>query len=325
MFVIQKRFIFFVISGLLVLASLITLFTKGFNTGIEFTGGSVLELSYPEAPNIDIIKGVYEDLGYSGKVQPFGENGVVVRTRDLAEPERQELVRALTLDEENTPEIERFNSIGPSIGKELRRKAWIAIILVALGIVLFVAYAFRGVSGDRSNDKDKEKAKTKRTSPSAWTYGLIAVVALLHDVLIPAGIFALVGKEVDSLFIVGILSILGLSVNDTIVVFDRIRENVQENQAKTHNPKKSFNEIVGKSLWETVSRSIFTSLTLLVVLVALYVVGPLATRDLAFIMILGTLVGTYSSIFLASPLLVTFFERMQAKVASGSVQNNKKK
>jgi len=313
MFVIQKRFIFFVLSSLLVLAALVTIFTKGFNTGIEFTGGSVLELTYPQTPNVDSLKEVYGDLGYPGKIQPFGENGVVVRTRDLAEPERQELVRALTLDEVNIPEIERFNSIGPSIGKELRRKAWIAIIFVALGIVLFVAYAFRGIAGDRGDTKDTEKTKKKRTSPSAWTYGLIAVIALLHDILIPAGVFALAGKEVNSLFIVGILSILGLSVNDTIVVFDRIRENVQENQAKSHAPKKPFNEIVGKSLWETVSRSIFTSLTLLVVLIALYVVGPLATRDLAFIMILGTIVGTYSSIFLASPLLVTFFKRAQEK------------
>jgi len=136
---------------------------------------------------------------------------------------------------------------------------------------------------------------------SSWKYGFVAVLALFHDIIIPVGILTLLGKDIDTLYVVGLLSILGLSVNDTIVVFDRIRENLAYNHDT--KIKESFDELVNRAITSTMHRSIFTSLTLVVVLIALYFVGPVATRTLSLVLLLGTIVGTYSSIFLASPLL----------------------
>lgn len=305
MFILKNKFIFFSLSAVLVAGAIVGLFVQGLNRGIDFAGGSLLELSYETAPEITELQDRAAELAYPVRVQPFAETGVIIRTKDLTETERQEMV-ALFAVEENPSTVERFNSVGPSIGRELSRKAIIALVVVMIAIIFFVAWAFRSMTDD---EEEREKRKL---GPSSWLYGIIAVVALIHDILIPTGIFIWLGLEVNSLFVVGLLSILGLSVNDTIVVFDRIREHVRDAEASPHKSQKTFAQMVGESISQTIGRSIFTSLTLLVALAALYFAGPAATQDLAFVMILGTLVGTYSSIFLASPLLVLLAKKKKA-------------
>jgi len=295
MYIIKKRKWFIAISGLLVALSLGAVAYHGIDYGIEFTGGSVLEVSYLETPDVVDVKSSVAAAGFTDAlVQPFGENGYVVKTADLTEEQRKGLIAAMQLTDE-VPTVERFNSIGPSVGKELRTKSLYALIAVSIAIVLFIAYAFRKV-----------------TRPvSSWKYGIVAVIALLHDIIIPIGILTLLGTEIDTLYVVGLLSILGLSVNDTIVVFDRIRETLQSDDEK--NTVTPFENTVGDAINQTITRSIFTSLTLVVVLLALYLTGPAATQTLSLVLLLGTIVGTYSSIFLASPLLTLLINKKETK------------
>lgn len=291
MFITKYRKLFIGFSALLVLVGISIVSVKGLDYGIEFTGGSVLEVSYEDAstkPEIDELKQALSDSELDASIQPFttstGVDGYLLRTQNTSEENRIALINLVTKDK-TIGEVERYNSIGPSVGKELRTKSIYALIMVSIGIILFVAYAFRKV-----------------TRPvSSWKYGIVAVIALLHDIIIPIGVLTLLGVEVDTLYVVGLLSILGLSVNDTIVVFDRIRESLAMNQEK--NRKEDFIVTVGNSIKDTITRSIFTSLTLVVVLLALYFRGPAATQVLSLVLLLGTIVGTYSSIFLASPLL----------------------
>jgi preprotein translocase subunit SecF len=191
----------------------------------------------------------------------------------------------------------QFDSIGPVLGAEAARKAVFSIALVILAIVLFIAYAFRKVS----------------EPVSSWKYGLVAVIALVHDVIIPTGVFAILGHyagyEIDTLFVTALLVVLGFSVHDTIVVFDRVRENLRHAPAR-----KPFGEVVGESINQTFTRSINTSMTTLLALIVLYFVGGPSTQHFSLALIVGIAAGTYSSIFIGSPLLVTL-ERWQAKKA----------
>lgn len=282
--IIKYKKLFLGISTALVLIALAVVGVKGLDYGIEFTGGAVLEMSYEERPNIDEAKALLVENGFEVEIQNFGEDAYVIKTQDISEEGRKSLIQTMESIGVN-PVMERFNSIGPSVGKELRTKSLYALIFVSIGIVLFVAYAFRHVSNP----------------VSSWKYGFVAVIALLHDILIPVGILTFLGTEIDTLYVVGLLSILGLSVNDTIVVFDRVREELAKNNET--KIKENFDDTVGHAVSKTITRSILTSLTLVVVLLVLYYVGPAATHTLALVLLLGTIVGTYSSIFLASPLL----------------------
>ncbi|GMQ95538.1 MAG: hypothetical protein BMS9Abin13_656 [Patescibacteria group bacterium] len=284
MFVIKYRNIFFIISALMVAVALFIVFSFGLNLGIDFKGGSILEVSYPDGrPELAVInERVAESLSGQVFVQPTGESGLIVRAEGSSEEYRQALLSALSSDGEIAMNEERFNAIGPTIGAELRSKAWIAIIIVVIAIILFIAFVFRHVS----------------EPVSSWKYGMIAIIALAHDIIIPTGIFAFLGYEIDSLFVIALLAIIGLSVNDTIVVFDRVRENLK------NKTSRDFGETVGKSLKQTFTRSINTSITTLFVLLALYFIGPDSTQNFALALALGIFFGTYSSIFLASPLLV---------------------
>ncbi len=296
MWVIKNKKIFLLLSSLFVLGALVLVFLDGLKFGIEFTGGSLSEVSYiDQRPETSEIRTVVEPLSLGEfLVQPTGENGVFLKTRSLTENERVSLMKALSFDGQKPIEEKAFTSIGPSVGKELKSKSTIAIIVVVLAIILFIAYTFRRVS----------------KPVSSWKYGIIAVITLFHDVIIATGAFAVMGKlfgaEVDTLFVVAILTILGLSVNDTIVVFDRIRENL------TNKFSSDFKEVVGKSLDETYARSINTSLSTVIVLLALFFLGPESTKVFSMTMAIGMFFGTYSSIFLASPLLV-LSEEMQDK------------
>lgn len=289
-FFLRHQYHFFWVPAGLLLASIISVMVWGLTLGIDLKGGSLLEVSYPDGrPASDDIRVAVEPLNYGEiRVQPSGEKNVMLRQRDLTPAEKTELSKALSSI--GTIEEVQFNSVGPSIGRELMAKAWWAIGLVTLSIILFVAFAFRHVS----------------KPVSSWKYGIVIIITLMHDIIIPTGLFAYLGHvrgaEVDVLFIVALLTILGISVNDTIVVFDRIRENLKLNETK--KGAEPFREVVARSTAQTLARSMNTSVTVIIVLIALYFVGPVATKDFALTLIVGMAAGTYSSIFLASPLLV---------------------
>lgn len=292
--IVKHRKIFYAISVLLIGFSVFAVSFFGLNFGIDFTGGSIVEAEFQEPTEVTPILASL-DLEES-VVRSTGDKGYIIRTHNLSEPERQALEAAF---EEKGGTIKRFDSVGPILGEELQKKAIWSIILVVLAIILFITYVFRHVS----------------EPVASWKYGMVAIVALAHDVIVPTGIFAYLGRsggyEVDTLFITALLVILGFSVHDTIVVFDRTREHLKNGDLKKH----SFENIVGRAISETFSRSINTSLTTIIALIVLWFVGPDTTKSFALVMIIGIVTGTYSSIFIGSPLLVTL-EKWQARKAN---------
>ena len=292
MFAIRYKTPIFIITALYIAASLFAFFAWGLKPSIDFTGGSSLELSFPQGrPEKDAIEEAISQVAPKGSVViPVGDNGVNIRTPYLKGEERSAILSALSAKTETVEQ--GFSSVGPIIGEELKQKAILSLSLVAVAIIFFIAFAFRKVS----------------EPVSSWVYGLIAIIALAHDVLVPIGLFAFLGKfanvEVDILFITALLTIWGYSVTDTIVVFDRIRENLRINKEKGN--RSVFAETVGKSLKETYGRSLNTSLMTLIVLTSLYFIGGAVTKNFALALIVGIIAGTASSIFLASPLLVVW-------------------
>jgi preprotein translocase subunit SecF len=289
---------FFILPALLSVLALLAIGLWGLKPGIDLSGGTLMQVSYPGAlPTSAQVQAAVAPLGLGEvRVQPTGTNGYSLRVRSLSEAEHLQVGQALaTLG--NVHEDE-YTSVGPIIGTELLHKGLIALGLVIVCMILFIAFAFRGVS----------------KPVASWKYGVVAIITLAHDVLIPTGLFAALGHfngaEVDSLFIVGLLTILGISINDTIVVFDRIRENLALNIS--HHKHEEFGVVVGRSIMQTLARSINTSLTVVIVLAALWITGPASTQDFALTLIVGMIAGTYSSIFLASPLLVAW-EKWQKK------------
>ncbi|OGF64745.1 protein-export membrane protein SecF [Candidatus Giovannonibacteria bacterium RIFCSPHIGHO2_01_FULL_45_24] len=277
--IIDARKISYAFSGILVLASFLAVAVWGLKLGIDFTGGTLMEVEYKTSrPAVNLPEIT---------IQPVGERGLILRMPAIGEQEHQALLDELRsygdLDEK------QFTSIGPTIGQELKRNSLYAIILVMLMIALYIAWAFREVS----------------KPISSWKYGLAALVALVHDVSIPIGLFAVLGRfygvAADTLFVTALLTILGFSVHDTIVVFDRIRENLKKSGAR-----EEFENIVEQSLRQTIGRSINTSLTVMLVMLALYFLGGASTKLFALAILVGVFFGTYSSIFIASFLLVSW-------------------
>ncbi|MDO8537095.1 MAG: protein translocase subunit SecF [bacterium] len=298
MFVIKYRKIFFIVTMILTVFSFFALFYFGLNFGIDFRGGSILEVSYESRPSIEAVKENLNKLELGDySIRPSGEKNFILRTKAILPDKKTAVNGALSIGN-SLPKEERFNTIGPVVGKELQNKALVAIGVVILGIVLFITFAFRKVS----------------EPVSSWKYGMATIIALAHDVLVPTGIFIVFSKfhggEIDMLFVTALLAILGYSVHDTIVVFDRVRENLRINRET--RKKEEFETTVGRSVAQTFGRSINTSLTIFLVLVALYFIGGESTRNFAFVLLVGVIAGTYSSIFLASPLLVTL-EKLQKK------------
>lgn len=291
MFVVQYRKIFYAFSVVLVALSIAAMFVWGFNFGIDFKGGSVLEVVYETTrPSLDEAKASLDDTGLVNySLIPTGDAGYILRAKDISPQEKTTIENALSGNGKYALEEKQFDSIGPILGKESKNKSIISISLVLLAIVLFIAFAFRKVS----------------KPISSWIYGLVAIAALVHDVIIPTGVFVVLGHfknfEIDTLFVTALLVILGFSVHDTIVVFDRVRENLRHD----HNSKKPFEQIVGESISQTYTRSINTSLTVFLSLLVLYFVGPQATQNFVLALLVGIVAGTYSSIFIGSPLLVT--------------------
>lgn len=304
---IAHRRVYLPIVGGLTALAIAFILVFGLKPGIDFTGGAIIEVSSPTqiAPEtIDPIVSPVVEAGYS--VRTTDDGGVIVRTSPLSEEQRQTIVSSF---EAGGMTVERLNAIGPTLGKELVYKSFVAMALVVLAVLIYVAIVFAGVRGQ----------------VSSWTYGGIVVITLFHDVIIPIGLFAVLGQfagyEVDALFVTAMLVILGYSINDTIVIFDRVRENLTIQKTEKEKGKEGsreitaerFPELVERSIKETLARSLNTTVTTLVSLIVLYVVGADSTRAFALALLAGVLAGAWSSLFLAAPLLVTFQQRAERR------------
>jgi preprotein translocase subunit SecF len=309
--IIKYRKIFYWFSGIIIVFSIFAVSFWGLKFGIDFTGGSILEFR-TENSRIDkkeietVVKGTDLDLG-DFSLRESGELGYILRTKNITFEQKDELLQKINSINELSVVETRFSDIGPTLGKELGGQAIWAIILVSLLIVLYVAFVFRKVS----------------KPISSWNYGLVTIVTFLHDVIVPIGLFAVLGQfagfEVDTLFVVAILVVLGYSINDTIVVFDRVRENLLELDEKQKSV--NFEKIVGKSVEDTISRSINTSLTTLLALFAIFFIGGEVTKAFSLAMIAGVLTGAYSSIFIASPLLFSIKKYKDKNLLKASKQS----
>jgi preprotein translocase subunit SecF len=273
------------VSILLFVAGLVSLGIYGLNLGIDFKGGTLTQVKFENRPPIPEISNLLHESDFNdAQVQPAGDLSAIIRTGPHEKEEHDRLLKTLN-DKFGSVTEEQFTSIGPLIGKELRSDAIIQLILVSLGIILYIAYAFRKV-----------------TKPvSSWRFGLTAIVALIHDLVIVLGAFSLLGHfkevEIDGLFVTAMLTVLGFSVHDTIVVFDRIRENLRTRAGQ------SLAEIINMSINQTLVRSINTSLTVVLVLTSLLLFGGESIRYFVLALLIGIVAGTYSSIFIASPIL----------------------
>lgn len=291
MFIVQHKNIFLGIGLLLTLVSSAAIVSPGLDLGIDFSGGTLIEFSYPAGsrPEAGSIRETLAGAGFERvMLQEAGENGVMLRLPHVSDADRQKITTALSSAiSPGSVTLSNLTSIGPVIGSELKRKSLYAIASVILLIVLYITYAFRKVS----------------QPITSWKYGLIAIITLLHDVIVPSGFYVLyssfTGAEVDLLFVTALMAVLGFSVHDTIIVFDRIRENLGKNAGR-----ETFPEVVGRSLRETFTRSVTTSFTVVLTLLALIFFGGAQTVHFSVLLLVGIVAGTYSSLFIASPLLV---------------------
>lgn len=283
--IIGKRKIWYAISSVLIIASLFFMVTRGFNMGIDFTGGTIIDLRFEKAVNINDVRAVLNEYDLSNStIQLSGENSsstesenVMIRTVDLEEQERKEVMAGLT-DKLGSYQVLREEKVGATMGTELIMNAIYATIISWLLIIAYVSYRFE------------------------FKFGISAVLGLAHNVIIVLGAFALTQRQIDSSFVAALLTIIGYSINDTIVIFDRIRENL-----KLHFRKNGdIVELVNTSIYQTMTRSIYTVSTVLFATFALYFFGGDTTKDFAFALLIGFFCGAYTSIFIASPLWVTF-------------------
>lgn len=291
---IRTRNIWFSVSGVLLIASVIFLSLGGLKLGIDFTGGTLMRLEFQQnRPSLEVVQQNIGPLELGAvMVQPVGDQEMNFKLPFLSNEQRNRLLDQMKILDAGVEEVS-YETIGPAIGNELKQKSQTAILLVLVAIVIYISFAFRQVSSG--------------PVPS-WMYGFAAIIALFHDILITVGVFAALGYffniEVDVLFVTALLTILGFSVHDTIVVFDRIRERIKFSHAQT------FAEVINESIRSTIARSVNTSLTTLLVLFALLLFGGETIRFFVLALILGITFGTYSSIFIASPLLIVF-ERLR--------------
>ncbi|PIZ57124.1 protein translocase subunit SecF [bacterium (Candidatus Torokbacteria) CG_4_10_14_0_2_um_filter_35_8] len=286
--IVQKRKIWFLLSGLLIITSIVSLYFWKLNWGIDFVGGSLLELEFAEgAPDTnefrEYLKAYEPGIG-TPTILETEENRVILRMKETDKMWYDKLTK--DLEKDYKAKEYSFESIGPTIGNELRRRALWSIVGISICIIFFLSYAFRKVPHPLSS----------------WQFGVTAVTALVHDVLIVVGLFSILGHfrgvEVDTLFATALLTTLGFSVHDTIVIFDRIRENLLEYSGE------DFEEIANKSVNQALVRSLNTSFTTFLVLLALLLFGGTTIHYLALALICGVIIGTYSSDFIAVPLLV---------------------
>ncbi len=301
MFIINNRKIFFTLTGIIVVAAIAAIAMFGLHLSIDFTGGTLVQVTYPGGrPAQAALQQSLNSDGYSNySLRAVSTNDYVLQAQNISAQERNDLTPTFSINNAYPVTIDQLNDIGPTIGLELRNKSIVAIALVLVCILLFIAFAFRKVS----------------KPVSSWMYGGMAIVGLIHNVIITTGFYALLGHitgaQVDTLFVTAVLTVLGFSIHDTIVVFDRVRENLRVNQDT--NRKEDFALVAGRSLNQTIVRSINTSLTVVFTLFVLFLIGPVSTQDFALTLLVGIIAGTYSSIFLATPLLVEIEKSRRTK------------
>ncbi len=297
--IIQKRKIFLSLSTLAAVASILALFFWGLNFGIDFTGGSLLEVQYTNyQPTISEVQDTLKNVGLESLVIQPTQDSVILRFKDSTEAMHQSTLtqlQSLIKDKPNTTFKElQYDSVGPSIGQELKSKSFNATAIVFIMIIIYISWAFSKVS----------------KPIASWKYGVAAIIALIHDILFILGVFSVLGHfygvEVNTPFIAAVLTVLGYSVSDTIIVFDRIRENLP----KSH---EDFENTVNRSVNQTITRSINTSLSSILALTAVLLFGGSTIKDFALALIVGIFIGTYSSIFVASPVLVVWEKLMHRK------------
>ncbi|MHB9155168.1 MAG: protein translocase subunit SecF [Endomicrobiales bacterium] len=277
---IGKRYLFFVLSGLLILTGIVSLLLKGGpNLGIDFQGGVLLQLSFSEPADIDALRSTFSSAGLGGlELQSTGKNGVIMRVKKSAYNQDELTAKVLSSLKEKSPQtqvtIERTEYVGPAVGQHLMKQAMLAIVFSLLGIVVYVAFRFH-----------------------SGIWGAAGVLALAHDVFVVVGVFSLFNREITLTVVAALLTLAGYSINDTIVIFDRIRENMKL------LVKEDFGSIINRSVNETLSRTVITSLTVFFVVLTLFVFGGEVIHDFALALLIGVVVGSYSTIYVASPLV----------------------
>ena len=283
--IVGKRFWFFLASGVIILIGIISLATFGLESGIEFSSGAIVTVSFEQEVDQDDLKQELASLGYDNAlIQRTGGGDFLIRTHELTSEDKTNLEGALAEKFGQLSETE-FNSVSPMIAAETARNAVIAVAVAAVGILLYITWAFRRM-------------------PKPFHYGTCAIIALLHDALVALGVFSILGGilgwEINLMFITGILAVIGYSVNNTVVVFDRIRENLRK------DVRVNFEIVVNNSLVETLSRSLNTSLTTLFVVLALLLFVGASIQNFAVVLLIGIIAGTFSSLCIAPQLLVVW-------------------
>jgi preprotein translocase subunit SecF len=286
--IIGKRRWFFIISGVVLLAGIISLASFGLKAGVEFSSGSVLTVAFEQEIDQEGLREELSELGYSGVIiQRTGGDEFLIRLPELAGAAKSELEEGLR-DKFSTLEVRGFDAVSPMVASETTRNAGYAVAAAAIGILLYITWAFRRM-------------------PNPLRYGTCAIIALVHDTLVALGVFSILGGilgwEINLMFVTGILAVIGYSVNNTVVVFDRIRENLVK------YPRLDFEDVVNNSLVETLSRSLNTSLTTLFVILALLLFVGVSIQNFAVVLLIGVIAGTYSSLFIAPSLLVAWGRR----------------
>jgi preprotein translocase subunit SecF len=299
--IIGYRKLWYTISLILIVPGIIALFIWGLKPGIDFRGGTLLEVKYTQNTSVEQVKTALTDSNLSGLVvQSTSQGSIMIRAGQISQDEHLKIGEQLK--KAGDYQELQYETVGPTVSNDLKRKAVTAVILASLAIIFYVAFAFRQVP----------------RPASSWKFGICAVIALVHDLAFVTGLWAILGHyfgyEIDSLFITALLTIMGFSVHDTIVVFDRIRENLRK------HPSIKFDENVNNSIIQTINRSLNTSLTVLIVLASLYFLGGDSLKHFVLLLLVGITIGTYSSIFNASQLLVSWqgwtMNRLRAKNAS---------
>jgi preprotein translocase subunit SecF len=275
---VKKRFIFFAISGLITLTGIVSLSIKGFNMGLDFTGGTLLQVKFEKPADISLVRKALDAAGVDASLQTFdGEKSFAVKVKGRQENVNEianKITGALKTMEGNAFSEERREYVGPVVGRDLSRKAVFAIILSMFGIIVYVAFRF---------------------SNPVW--GATGIIAVIHDIFVALTVLSILGRELDLVVVAALLTLAGYSINDTIVIFDRIRETM-----KLH-PKMHLGELINRSLNETLSRTIITSLTVLFVLTILFLFGGDVLNTFALTMLIGCITGIYSTVAIATNLV----------------------